>query len=60
MSRSETQMPDQGSSDGRIRFGEFELDPARFELRRAGDLVAVEPRTFDLLQLLARNIGHTV
>lgn len=43
-----------------IRFGAFELDPARFELRRDGQRVAVEPRTFDLLMLLAANIGQTV
>ncbi len=29
-------------------------------MRRAGQPVAVEPRTFDLLKLLARNIGRTV
>lgn len=38
----------------------FELDTARFELRRDGVRIAVEPRTFDLLVLLARNIGRTV
>jgi len=48
------------ASDDPIRFGAFELDPARFELRRDGRRVAVEPRTFDLLRLLAANIGQTV
>lgn len=60
MSRSATQSPTQDDPNGPIRFGPFELDPARFELRRAGQLMPVEPRTFDLLKLLARNIGHTV
>lgn len=43
-----------------IRFGAFELDTSRFELRREGALVPVEPRTFDLIALLARNIDRTV
>lgn len=46
--------------DDPIRFGAFELDAARFELRRDGERVAVEPRTLDLLRLLAINIGQTV
>lgn len=48
------------SSDDRVRFGAFELDPGRFELRCAGRVVPLEPRTFDLLALLARNLGRTV
>lgn len=48
------------ASEETIRFGAFELDAARFELRRDGQRVAVEPRTFDLLKLLAANIGRTV
>ena len=43
-----------------LRFGPFELDFARYELRHAGAPVALEPRTFDLLALLARNRGRTV
>jgi TolB-like protein len=43
-----------------IRFADFELDTERFELRRDGRAVPLEPRTFDLLALLARNIGRTV
>ena len=47
-------------ADGPLGFGPFELDPARFELRREGQPVPVEPRTFDLLWFLARNTGRTV
>jgi len=43
-----------------IRFGQFELDIALFELRRAGKRLAVEPRVFDLLLFLARNAHRTV
>ncbi|KPQ05608.1 MAG: putative integral membrane protein [Rhodobacteraceae bacterium HLUCCA12] len=43
-----------------LRFGPFELDFDRYELRVQGMPVAVEPRTFDLLVLLARNRGRTV
>lgn len=60
MSRPASPVPHQEAADGIIRFGEFELDAARFELRRAGQPVPVEPRTFDLISLLARNIGRTV
>ncbi len=37
------------------RFGGFELDPARFELRRDGHAVAVEPQVLSLLLLLVAN-----
>lgn len=43
-----------------LRMGDFELDFTRYELRRNGVAVAVEPRTFDLIALLARNAGRTV
>jgi DNA-binding winged helix-turn-helix (wHTH) protein len=42
------------------RFGEFELDEARFELRRAGVQIPLERRVFDLLALLVRNSGRVV
>ena len=44
-----------------LRFEDFLLDPDRRELRRAGDLVAVEPQVFDLIDYLvspARPGGH--
>jgi TolB-like protein len=61
MSRSSTRdpAPSAGPEDV-LRFGPFELDPQRFELRRGGRIVPVEPRTFDLLQVLARNLDRTV
>ncbi|MEP3276225.1 MAG: winged helix-turn-helix domain-containing protein [Stappiaceae bacterium] len=43
-----------------IRFGEFELDIARYELRASSQSVAVEPKVFDLLAYLARNHDRTV
>jgi TolB-like protein/class 3 adenylate cyclase len=43
-----------------IRFADFELDTALFELRKSGEPVAVEPQVFDLLVFLARNHGRTV
>lgn len=43
-----------------IRFDDFELDTALFELRKAGERVPVEPQVFDLLMFLARNHGRTV
>jgi class 3 adenylate cyclase/TolB-like protein/Flp pilus assembly protein TadD len=43
-----------------IRFGDFELDTAHFELREKGERVPIEPQVFDLLVLLARNANRTV
>ena len=37
------------------RFDEYELDPARFELRRQGRACPVEPQVFALLKLLVEN-----
>ena len=44
----------------RYVFGDYTLDAERYELRRAGQLVPVEPRVFDLLASLVQHAGHTV
>ena len=41
-------------------FGEFELDIRRFELRRAGVVVGIEPQVFDVLALLVRERDRVV
>jgi DNA-binding winged helix-turn-helix (wHTH) protein len=43
-----------------FRFGDFEIDIARQELRRAGRRVAIEPQVFDLLVHLVRNCDRIV
>ena len=43
-----------------IRFEDFELDTALFELRKSGERIPVEPQVFDLLVFLARNNERTV
>lgn len=43
-----------------IRFGDFELDTALFELRHSGERIPLEPQVFDLLLFLARNSHRTV
>ena len=43
-----------------IRFGSFELDVARNELREAGKTVEVEPQVFDLIVLLASQPGRVL
>ena len=43
-----------------FRFGEFEVDIARQELRRAGVVVHVEPQVFDVLAYLVRNRDRIV
>lgn len=41
-------------------FGEFTLDTERFELRRGGEAVHLEPQVFDVLALLVARHGHVV
>ena len=41
-------------------FEDFVLDPERRELRRGGDLLAIEPQIFDLLQYLIQNRERVV
>ncbi len=43
-----------------LRFEGFELDPARFELRRQGAAVPLAPQPFDLLWLLASRPGALI
>lgn len=45
---------------GVIRFGEFELDPGAFELRRSGAAVEMEPQVFDVLRYLVAHAGELV
>ena len=41
-------------------FSDHTLDPARRELRRGSEVIAVEPQVFDLLVYLAQNPDHVV
>src|SRR5262245_56689737 len=43
-----------------VRFRDFELDLARFELRQSGQRVPIEPQVFDLLLFLTRNSDRVV
>ena len=43
-----------------LRFEVFELDPARFELRRNGASIPLAPQPFDLLWLLASRPGRLI
>jgi TolB-like protein len=43
-----------------VRFGEFRLDPARAELTRAGEPIALRPKTFSLLALLVASPGRVL
>jgi TolB-like protein/DNA-binding winged helix-turn-helix (wHTH) protein len=43
-----------------LRFGDFELDCGRFELRRNGDALRLEPKPMELLILLASREGQLV
>ena len=48
------------AGDGRLRFGDCELDPATRQLWRAGEPVALEPRVFDLLVFLVEERHRAV
>lgn len=43
-----------------LRFGEFELDEAQFELRRAGKAVELQPKVLDLILYLAKHRERVV
>lgn len=43
-----------------IRFGLFELDEEARELRRAGEVVPIQPKPFALLRMLVRERGRVV
>jgi len=43
-----------------FQFGEFELSPERYELRRNGVVQHIEPLVFDLISFLAGNPGRVV
>lgn len=43
-----------------VRFGECELNVQSLELRRGGDIVAVEPQVFDVLAYLVRHRDRVV
>jgi TolB-like protein len=43
-----------------FQFGEFELSPERYELRRNGIVLHVEPLVFDLISVLAANPGRVL
>ncbi|MGI9390581.1 MAG: winged helix-turn-helix domain-containing protein [Boseongicola sp.] len=43
-----------------MTFDDIEIDEVRFELRRGGEVVSVEPKVFDLILFLARNPNRLV
>ncbi|MEM7079186.1 MAG: winged helix-turn-helix domain-containing protein [Pseudomonadota bacterium] len=43
-----------------VHFADFTVDPGAFELRRGGDLVALEPQVFALLVYLVEHPGRLV
>ena len=43
-----------------LRFGDFEIDPTLFELRRRGERVRMEPQVFEVLCYLAQRRGALV
>lgn len=43
-----------------LRFDDCEIDPAAFELRRAGRVCALEPQVLELLLYLARHPGQLI
>ena len=52
--------PSSGFGPRVFRFGPFELDEARFELRRHGRAVRISRRAFEVLVFFAENASRTV
>jgi eukaryotic-like serine/threonine-protein kinase len=48
------------STQPRVRFGPFELDPATGELRKSGILIKLQPQPFRVLRLLTERAGTMV
>lgn len=46
--------------DGVIRVANLELNPWRHEVVRAGQVIALQPREFQLLEFMVRNAGRVV
>src|ERR1700721_2160869 len=44
----------------RYRFGQFDVNAERYELRRDGSVEAVEPLVFNLILFLARNPNRVI
>src|SRR5919198_4956714 len=49
-----------GRATMQYAFGDYTLDTEHYELRRAGSLVQLEPRVFNLLAYLVQHPGRTV
>lgn len=49
-----------GAGGGILRVGDLELDPWKHEARRQGENIALQPREFRFLELLARNAGRVI
>jgi DNA-binding winged helix-turn-helix (wHTH) protein len=43
-----------------FHFADYVIDAARYELRRAGKLIAIEPQVFDMLVYLIQNRNRVV
>ncbi|MDT5106548.1 MAG: hypothetical protein QOI25_4061, partial [Mycobacterium sp.] len=56
MTLSSTESTPEPAASGRVwRFDDFVLDTGRYELRRGGDVIKVEPQVFDVLTHLVSN-----
>src|SRR5215831_12950737 len=53
-------MPSANGTGMRYQFGDFELGTERYELRRNGIVLHVEPLVFDLILFLSRHPGRVV
>ena len=47
----------EGNTNTAICIGNIELDPARREVRKAGDFIHLTPKEFDVLHYLMRHAG---
>lgn len=51
---------DDGVQDTTLRVADLELDPWKHEVHRGGEIIALQPREFRLLEFLVRNVDRMV
>ncbi len=57
---SSVQSGDGNGAETTLRVADLELDPWKHEVHRGGQIIALQPREFRLLEFLVRNVGRVV
>ena len=60
IARAKARLRTNQNGEQRLKIGDLELDPATFEVKRAGKLVSLTPQEFKLLHYLMANQGRVL